>query len=114
MRGIREYVKMAGQNIRSNKGRSVLTMLGIIIGIASVIMVVSIGNSAKGTINDELNGIAGGELYVYVNSDARTDTALTLDDIEAIRTKVKHVKDVTMSLGGSGTAKGGIKNTKAD
>ena len=114
MRGIGEYVKMALQNIRSNRGRSVLTMLGIIIGIASVIMVVSIGNSAKGTINDELNGIAGGELYVYVNSDARSDTALTLEDIDAIRTKVKHVKDVTMSLGGSGTAKGGIKNTKAD
>ena len=114
MRGIREYVKMAVQNIRSNKGRSVLTMLGIIIGIASVIMVVSIGNSAKGTINDELNGIAGGELYVYVNSDARTDTALTLDDIEAIRDKIAHVKDVTMSIGGTGTAKGGIKDTAAD
>ena len=39
-----EYIKMALMNIRSNKGRSILTMLGIIIGISSVIMVISIGN----------------------------------------------------------------------
>ena len=88
-------------------------MLGIIIGIASVIMVVSIGNSAKGTINDELNGIAGGELYVYVNSDQQADSSLTLDDLNAIRDRVDHVKDVTMSLGGTGTAKGILKNTDA-
>ena len=40
-----EYVKIALMNIRSNKGRSILTMLGIIIGISSVIMLISIGNS---------------------------------------------------------------------
>ena len=36
MGGLYEYIKMAVQNIRANKGRSFLTMLGIIIGIASV------------------------------------------------------------------------------
>ena len=50
-----EYVKIALMNIRSNKGRSILTMLGIIIGISSVIMLISIGNSVKGQINQELN-----------------------------------------------------------
>lgn len=104
---------MALQNIKSNRGRSILTMLGIIIGISSVIMVVSIGNSAKGTINDELNGIAGGELYVYVNSDQQADSSLTLDDLNAIKERVAHVKDVTMSIGGQGTAKGVIKNSDA-
>ena len=38
-----EYIKIAFMNIRSNKGRSILTMLGIIIGISSVIMIISIG-----------------------------------------------------------------------
>ena len=38
-----EYIKIALMNIRSNKGRSILTMLGIIIGISSVIMIISIG-----------------------------------------------------------------------
>ena len=39
-----EYIKIALMNIRHNKGRSILTMLGIIIGIASVIMIISVGN----------------------------------------------------------------------
>ena len=43
-----EYLKMAVDNIRANKGRSILTMLGIIIGISSVIMIMSIGQGAKG------------------------------------------------------------------
>ena len=45
-----EYIKIALMNIRSNKGRSILTMLGIIIGISSVIMIISIGNGVKSVI----------------------------------------------------------------
>lgn len=51
-------------NIRSNKGRSILTMLGIIIGISSVIMIISIGNGVKSGINGELNSMAGGQIAV--------------------------------------------------
>ena len=54
-----EFIKIALMNIRSNKGRSILTMLGIIIGISSVILLISIGNSVKGQINEELNDMAG-------------------------------------------------------
>ena len=54
MAQILEYIKIALMNIKSNKGRSVLTMLGIIIGIASVIMVIAIGNGVRGQVNDEL------------------------------------------------------------
>ena len=46
-----EYIKIALMNIRSNKGRSILTMLGIIIGISSVILIISIGNGVKIGIN---------------------------------------------------------------
>ena len=60
-----EYIKMALMNIRSNKGRSILTMLGIIIGISSVIMVISIGNGLSSQVSDELNNLAGGQLYFY-------------------------------------------------
>ena len=41
-----EYIKIALMNIKSNKGRSILTMLGIIIGIASII---SIASTIQGT-----------------------------------------------------------------
>lgn len=62
-----EYIKMAIDNIRANKGRSFLTMLGIIIGIASVIMIMSIGGGAKKEMSDALNAIAGGQIYIYAN-----------------------------------------------
>lgn len=42
-----EYIKMAVHNIMANKGRSFLTMLGIIIGIASVIAIVSKVNNQE-------------------------------------------------------------------
>ena len=50
-----EYVKMALDNIRANKGRSFLTMLGIIIGITSVVTIVSIGNGLKADVIDATN-----------------------------------------------------------
>lgn len=108
-----EYIKMAVGNIRSNKGRSILTMLGIIIGISSVIMIITIGNGAKATINDELNSLAGGQLYIYIQGDAKDDQWLTIEDIEAIEEKVDHVKAATMDIGNKGKARAGIKNLDA-
>ena len=62
-----ENIKMAFMNIKSNKGRSILTMLGIIIGISSVIMIISIGNGIKSQISEDLNSLAGGQLFVMGN-----------------------------------------------
>ena len=62
-----EYIKIALMNIRSNKGRSVLTMLGIIIGISSVIMIISVGNGIKSEVNGELNDMAGGQVAIYTD-----------------------------------------------
>lgn len=103
-----EYVKIALMNIRSNKGRSILTMLGIIIGISSVIMIISIGNGVKGGINDELNAMAGGQLYIYSygGNDEGIQVEFTEDDIDAILEKVPNVKAVTPNWGFRGTATG--------
>ena len=103
-----EYIKIALMNIKSNKGRSFLTMLGIIIGISSVIMIISIGDGLKGGINDELNAIAGGQIYIYSYGDNDEGISLefTDEDIEAIMEKVPNVKAVTPSWGFSGTVTG--------
>lgn len=61
MSGFKEYIKIAVMNLKSNKGRSILTMLGIIIGISSVIMIISIGNGVTAQVNGELNDMAGGQ-----------------------------------------------------
>lgn len=102
-----ENIKMALMNIKSNKGRSVLTMLGIIIGISSVIMIISIGNGVKGQINDELNSIAEGQIFVMGKElDDGSSVWFTLDDFELIQKKIPHVKGVTPSYAADGTAYG--------
>lgn len=107
-----EYIKIALMNIRSNKGRSFLTMLGIIIGISSVIMIISIGNGVKGGINSELNAMVGGQIYVY--SDGQNDEGISVEftdeDIDALQTKVANVKAVTprWTLSGTVTGRKGI------
>lgn len=107
MAQIWEYIKIALMNIRSNRGRSILTMLGIIIGISSVIMVISIGNGVRGQVNSELEGIGGGQIAFYVDS-TRKDTTVTFNqsDFDMILAQVDHVKGVTPSFGTWGTAEG--------
>lgn len=91
-----EYLKIALMNIRSNKGRSFLTMLGIIIGISSVIMIISIGNGVKSEINGELNDMAGGQVALYTDNSRNDEPVyFTEEDFDAIREKVEHVKGVT-------------------
>ena len=86
-------------NIRSNKGRSILTMLGIIIGISSVIMVISIGNGISEEINGELENLAGGQLYIYSNTyDTDNDVEFTEEDFQAIKNQVEHIKGVSPDM----------------
>ena len=103
-----EYIKIALMNIKSNKGRSFLTMLGIIIGISSVIMIISIGNGVKGGINSELNAMAGGQIYIYSygQNDEGIQVEFTEEDIDAILEKVPNVKAVTPSWSFNGTVTG--------
>ena len=97
MNGFFEYIKMAVQNIRANKGRSFLTMLGIIIGIASVIAIVSIGEGTKNQMNSEISDIGGGQVYIYTSTDAMTENVwITPEDLEAVR-KMDNVEGVSIS-----------------
>ncbi len=108
-----EYVKMALMNIKSNKGRSLLTMLGIIIGISSVIMVISIGNGVSSQINEELNKLAGGQLYFYsggmMGETVEETIRFTTEDFAEIEEKIDHVKGVSpqYSMYGSAVSKKG-------
>lgn len=117
MTQIWEYIKIALMNIRSNKGRSILTMLGIIIGISSVIMIISIGNGVKSGINSELNSIAGGQIYIYSYSgnDAGITVEFSDEDLQAILEKVPNVKAVTpnRSFGGTASGRKGIFSASA-
>ena len=98
-----EYVKMALDNIRANKGRSFLTMLGIIIGITSVVTIVSIGNGLKADVIDATNQQTN-TVTVQVNTEEITDTdIITGDDIAFLKSTLSDsVETITSSVMYSG------------
>ena len=65
---------MAFASVRSNKMRSLLTMLGIIIGIAAVIAIVTVGNSMTGSVTDSMSGMGVSNITVTVKQKTSGDT----------------------------------------
>ena len=95
-----EYWKMAYFNIRMNKIRAFLTMLGIIIGIASVVGILSIGNGFSKWVSGSLNGLVGSYFSVYaVQSDAIPRSAL-----ESLVNKYPEITGYSEQLTASGKA----------
>ena len=92
-----ENIKLAVNAIRINKMRSFLTMLGIIIGISSVIAISSIGASAQNAIKKEFNsmGVAGC-FYLMPNwqeyDEITSDMMFTWEDIDAL--KARYPEDI--------------------
>ena len=68
--GLLENIKLAMASLLGNKLRSILTMLGIIIGISSVITIVTIGDSLASSITDEVSGF--GARNISVNLDQKS------------------------------------------
>lgn len=107
MAQIWEYIKIALMNIRGNKGRSILTMLGIIIGISSVIMVMAIGEGVRGQVNDELDSMGTGLLALFVDTTLKdTTVTFTQDDFDMLMERVDHIKGISPYAGGWGSAEG--------
>ncbi|NLL81420.1 MAG: FtsX-like permease family protein [Tissierellia bacterium] len=84
---ILESILVALAAIFSNKLRSLLTMLGIIIGISSVITVVTLGESSQKAIDMEFEQFGAGRAYFSMNwrEDYSTKDLLTPDDIDALK-----------------------------
>ncbi len=102
MSQIYEYLKMAVSNIKANKMRSFLTMLGIIIGISSVILIMSLGNGAKNVITEQMAGIAAGQIALYTY-DSTGSYYITNDDMDAIKEEVDGIKAVNTYMYCDGT-----------
>ncbi len=83
-----ENISMAFAAIRANKMRSFLTMLGMIIGIGSVISIVSIGDSMRALVADQYKDIGVNRAILYVSyyvEDFRMSDYFTLDEMERIK-----------------------------
>ena len=85
-----ENVKMALGSLRANKLRSLLTMLGIIIGIGSVISIVSIGDSLRKMFSDLYKNVGVTQAYIMINpymdsNDIRESDFFTMDDLNKVK-----------------------------
>lgn len=83
-----ENIAMAFSAIRANKTRSFLTMLGIIIGIGSVIAIVSIGDSMRGLMTDLYKEVGINRVVTYISYEVeeyRMSDYFTIDDLERIQ-----------------------------
>lgn len=74
---IAENISMALTSLKSNKMRSLLTMLGIIIGIAAVIAIETVGGSLTGTVTDSMSGMGVGNITVSLTQKDSDDTSGT-------------------------------------
>jgi putative ABC transport system permease protein len=90
----RETLRVALKAIRRNKVRSTLTMLGVIIGVASVIAMIALGSGARASIDEQIE--SQGTTLIYLSSGSwnrggggvrggsGTTTTLTMDDAVAV------------------------------
>jgi putative ABC transport system permease protein len=98
-----ENTEMAVKTLTANKLRTLLTMLGIIIGNASVIAMVAIGEGAKQFTQEKLESIGPNQLTVIAkNSDSDGSTTeqseITLADVEAIAEQAPAVAQVAPQI----------------
>lgn len=78
----------AMESLSANKLRSSLTILGIVIGVAAVIAMLSVGQGAQNTITGSISGIGSNLIFVFSgnnNADVRNPKPLTLADAEAMQ-----------------------------
>ncbi len=95
-----ETVRMAVSTLKSNRLRSLLTMLGIVIGNSSVITLVGVGKGAQNLAENQLSNLGANVLFVVPgNNDTRRRGVafprnLVLEDSNAIKEQVPTVKRV--------------------
>lgn len=101
---LRENIMSAFRNVLSNKMRTFLTMLGIIIGIAAVIAITSIGNGSQAQITEQFDSLGVGRMIVSLRSNSPrnmfSSDALTLDDYEGLK-EVEGIKYISPTYSAS-------------
>lgn len=109
-----ESIKMALNSIRANKMRAFLTMLGIIIGISSVITIVSLGNGGQNAITGEFQKLGAASVNIRVDSaKAQATEFITLQDVKQIKEKVQAVQYVSPSVSSQGMLIANEKSKRA-
>ena len=67
---LKESIRMSWQNIRGNKMRTFLTMLGIIIGVTAIIALITTVGSATGEITSQFSALGAGKVSISISGTA--------------------------------------------
>lgn len=110
--------KIAINALKRNKFRAILTMLGIIIGVGSVIGMLSIGEGSKKNIQDEISSMGSNMIFVMPGSQRRggvmmgnsDSKSLTMKDIEQLEKSSQYLSRISPQVSSSGQAIKGNKN----
>ena len=102
---IKENIMLAIAGLKSNKMRSLLTMLGIIIGISSVISIVSIGSSMTSALNDTLSQLGASNIICRImpkddnwNVSAEDSDLFSDEDIDKLKSTFKNkINNISVS-----------------
>ena len=115
---IGETIRVALGALRANKLRSLLTMLGIVIGVAAVIAVVALGNGAQKQINDRITALGTTLLTINpgqgMQGGVRTGgggARLTIEDAQSLTERGTKIAAVQPELSGNLQVVFGNKNT---
>jgi putative ABC transport system permease protein len=113
-----EQMRVAVDNILANKLRSLLTTLGVVIGVTSVILLVSIGEGMRSYLADIFAGMGSNLLFVFPGKSSTrghgrtlsTVRRLTLEDARALRQRSLNITGVTSLVVGGGTVERGSRS----
>ncbi len=111
-------IKIAWKAIMLNKTRTMLTMLGIIIGVASVIAMLAIGEGSKASIKENISSMGANLISIRpgagmrggVRSDPSDMQTLTLEDYNALQREAKLIQQISPVVNGSGQTIAGSNN----
>ncbi|MDR2525167.1 MAG: ABC transporter permease [Oscillospiraceae bacterium] len=101
---IKENIRIAIFSIRANMMRSMLTMLGIIIGVSSVIAIITVGNGGRDYIISKVRDMGQNMVSVAVDASMDTSHFITRQDLEYIR-ELDNVAAVSPQVSTFGTVK---------
>jgi macrolide transport system ATP-binding/permease protein len=115
---IGEHLRQGLRALASNKVRTALSMLGILIGVAAVVAMLALGRGAQKTIEAQLASLGSNLLVLRqgavriggVAQEAGETTRLTIDDVAAIKERVAGVKQASPSVRGRARVSYGNRN----
>ena len=113
-----EFIKISFRSLNKNKVRSLLTMLGIIIGVFSVIAMLALGQGSKQSIQDQIQSMGTNVIMVFpgaaqrggVMMDISTSQKLDMADVNALKLKASYIKYISPTARKSGQAIANNKN----